>query len=66
MCYKKSEQRYKSFYHIVFLEICKSFQQMLKGLEAKKKYYVGGDARKKWDRNLREMEFKSRNLLLKE
>ena len=31
VCYKKSEQIYKSFYHAVFLEICKSFQLMPKG-----------------------------------
>ena len=39
--YKKSEQIYKSFYHIVFLEIYKSFQLMPKGFEAKKTYSVG-------------------------
>ena len=70
VCYKKSEQIYKCFYHIVFLEICKSFQLMPKGLEAKKKYCVGGvtskDFKKKWDGNLRDMESKCRDLLLEE
>ena len=67
--YKKSEQIYKSFYDIVFLEIWKSFQLMPKGLEAKKKYCVGGtskDFEKKWDGNLRDMESKCRDLLLEE
>ena len=52
---------------IVFLEICKSFQLMPKGLEEKEKYCVGGtskDFERKWDRNLRDMESKCQNLLL--
>ena len=67
VCYKKSEQIYKSFYHIVFLE---SFQLMPKGLEAKKKYYVGGmtskDFKKKRDGNLRDMKSKYWDFLLEE
>ena len=55
---------------MVFLEICKSFQLMSKGLEAKKKYCVGGvtskDFKKKWDGNLWDMELKCRDLLLEE
>ena len=43
---------------------------MPKGLEAKKKYCVGGvtskDFKKKWDGNLRDMESKCRDLLLEE
>ena len=69
VCYKKSEQIYKSFYHIVFLEICKSFQLMPKGLEEKKKYCVGGTSKyfeKKWDGNLRYMKSKCRDSLLEE
>ena len=31
------------FYHIVFLEICKSFNLMPKGLEAKKRFCIRGD-----------------------
>ena len=54
----------------MFLEICKSFQLMPKGLEAKKKYCVGGvtskDFKKKWDGNLRDMESKCPDLLLGE
>ena len=67
--YKKSEHLCKSFYRIVFLDMCKSFQLMQTGLEAKKKYCVGGvskDFEKKWDRNLRDMESKRRDLLLEE
>ena len=55
---------------MVFLEICKSFQLMSKGLEAKKKYCVEGviskHFKKKWDGNLRDMESKCRDLLLEE
>ena len=42
VCFKKSEEIYKRFYHIVFLEISKSFLLKAKGLEAKNKYCVGG------------------------
>ena len=66
--YKKSEQIYKSFCHIAFLEICKSFQLMPKGLEAKNKNCVGGVTskvfKKKWDGNFLDMESKCRDLLL--
>ena len=68
-CFKKAELIYKRFYHIVFLEICKSFNLMPKGLEAKKRYCVGGTSEnfeQKWDANLREMEIKCRDLLLEE
>ena len=69
VCYKEPEQICKSFYHIVLLEICKSFQLMPKGSDAKKKYFVGEtskDFEKKWDGNLRDIESKCRNLLLEE
>ena len=65
VCYKKSEQINKSFYHIVFLEICKSFQLMPKGFKAKKKCCVGGtskDFEEKWDENLQDIESKYRDL----
>ena len=68
-CVKKVELIYKRFYHIVFLETCKSFDLMPKGLEAKKSFCVGGTSEsfeKKWDMNLREMERKCRDLLLEE
>ena len=69
VCCKKSEQIYKCFYHIVFLEICKSVQSMPKGLEVKKKYCMGGtskDFEKKWDGNLKDIESNCRGLLLEE
>ena len=50
----------QSFYHIVFLEISKSFQPMPKGLEVKKKYCVGGtskDFEKIWNGNLHRESF---------
>ena len=65
VCYKKSEQINKSFCHIVFLEICKSFQLMPKGFKAKKKCCVGGtskDFEEKWDENLQDIESKYRDL----
>ena len=65
VCYKKSEQINKSLYHIVFLEICKSFQLMPKGFKAKKKCCVGGtskDFEEKWDANLQDIESKYRDL----
>ena len=55
MCQKKFEQRYKSFYCILFLELRKSFKLMLKKAK-KKKNCVGGDVGKKWDGSLRETE----------
>ena len=57
-CFKKAELIYKRFYHIVFLEICKSFNLMPKGLVAKKIFCVGGTSEnfeKKWDANLRDL-----------
>ena len=36
VCFKKAELIYKRFYHIVFLEICKYFNLMRKGLKANK------------------------------
>ena len=38
-CFKKAELIYKRFYHIVLLEICKSFNLMPKGLEANKSFW---------------------------
>ena len=68
-CFKKAKLIYKRFYHIVFLEIYKSFNLMPRGLEAKKRHCVSGTSEnfeKKWDANLRKMEIKCRNLLLEE
>ena len=69
VCFKKAELIYIRFYHIVLLEICKSFNLMPKGLEAKKRFYVGGASEnfeKKWDTNLQEMEIKCQDLMLAE
>ena len=68
-CFKKSEGVNKTFYLIVFLEMCKSFQLMPKGLVARKIFCVGGNSKKfqkKWDCNLKETEIKCRDLLLEE
>ena len=68
-CFKKSEIICKTFYHVVFLEICKSFHLMPKGLVAKKRFCVGGtskDFQKKWYYNLKETERTWQDLLLEE
>ena len=68
-CFKKSEAIYKTFYHIVFLEICKSFQLMPKGLVVRKNFCVGGTSKEfqqKWGCNLKETEMKCQYLLLGE
>ena len=69
VCFKKGELIYGRVYHIVFLEICKSFNLRPKGLEAKKRFCVRGRSenfKKKWNTNLREMERKCQDLLLEE
>ena len=68
-CFKKSEAIYKTFYHIVFLEICKSFQLIPKGLVTRKKFCVSETSKEfqeKWDCNLKEKKMKCRELLLEE
>ena len=40
VCFKKAELIYKRFYHIVFLEIYKSFNLIPEQLEAKKRFCV--------------------------
>ena len=67
--FKKLEVIYKTFYHIVFSEICKSFQLMAKSLVARKRFCVGGTSKefqKKWGCNLKETEMKCSDLLLEE
>ena len=39
--FKKLESTYKSLYYIVFLEICKSFEQLTKSSVSKKKICIG-------------------------
>ena len=68
-CFKKSEAIYKTFYHIAFLEICKLFQLMPKGLVARKTFCVGGTSKEfqnKWDCRLKEREMKCQDLLSEE
>ena len=68
-CFMKSEVTYRTFYHIAFLEIWKSFQLMPKGLVARKRFCVGGTSKefqKKWDCNSKQTEMKCRDFLLKE
>ena len=39
--FKTCENAYKIFYHIIFLEICKSYKIIPKGLYVKKDYCIG-------------------------
>ena len=39
--FKKLESTYKSLYYIVFLEICKSFEQLTKSSVSQKKFALG-------------------------
>ena len=39
--FKTCENAYKIFYHIIFLEICKSYKIVPKGLHVKKDYCIG-------------------------
>ena len=67
--FKKSESIYKSFYHIVFLEICKSFGLLSKGLVSKKSFRIGDpseDFMEEWQRSVEDMDNRCHNLLLQE
>ena len=39
--FRTCENGYKIFYHIIFLEICKSYKIVPKGLYVKKDYCIG-------------------------
>ena len=67
--FKKSESMYKSFYHIVFLEICQSFGLLPKGLVPKKSFCIGHPSREfteEWQSSVKDMDNKCYNLLLQE
>ena len=67
--FKKSESIYKSFYHIVFLEICQSFGLLPKGLVSKKSFCIGHPSKEfteEWRSSVKDMDNKCRDLLLQE
>ena len=67
--FKKSESIYKSFYHIMFLENCKSFGLLPKGLVSKKGFCIGHPSKEfteEWQRSVEDMDNKSCDLLSQE
>ena len=67
--FKKSESIYKSFYHIVFLEICQSFGLLPKGLVSKKGFCIEHPSKEfteEWRSSIKDMDNKCRDLLLQE
>ena len=67
--FKKSESICKSFYHIVFLEICQSFGLLPKGLVSKKSFCIGHPSKEfteEWRSSVKDMDIKYRDLLLQE
>ena len=67
--FKKSESIYKSFYHIVFLEICKSFGLLPKSLVSKKRICIVHPSKQfmeEWRSNVKDMGNECCDLLLQE
>ena len=67
--FKKSESIYKSFYHIVFLEICKSFGLLPRGLVSKKRFCAGHPSKEfaeEWRSSVKDMDNNCHDLLLQE
>ena len=68
-CYKNSERIFKMFFQIVFLEICKSFELLLKGLSTKKRLCFGKpseELEKEWKNGIDELDRRYHDLLLQE
>ena len=64
-----SERKLKTFFHIVFLEICKSFELLPKGLSTKKRLCFGKpseELEKEWRNGIDELDGRCRDLLLQE
>ena len=47
--FKTCENAYKIFYHTIFLEICKSYKIVPKGLYVKKNYCIGNPSTEFFD-----------------
>ena len=68
-CFKNSEGIFKTFFHIVFLEICKLFELLLKGLSTKKRLYfekLSEELEKEQKNGIDELNGRCRDLLLQE
>ena len=68
-CFKNSERMFKTFFHILFLEIRKSFELLPNGLSTKKGLCFGKpseELEKEWKNGIDELDRKYRNLLLQE
>ena len=68
-CFKNSERIFKTFFHIVFLEICTSFELLPKGLLTKKRLCFGKQSEeleKEWKNEIDELDGRCRDLLLQE
>ena len=68
-CFKDSERIFKTFFHIVFLEICKSFELLPKGLPTKKRLCFGKpseEPEKEWKNGTDELDARCCDLLLHE
>ena len=66
---KLAEKIYKSFYHIIFLETCKSFNLVPKGLQIKKQPCIGNRSNSFtsiWENELNRTEENLRDILLYE
>ena len=60
---------FKTFFYIAFLEICKSFELVLKDLSTKKRLCFGkpsGELEKEWKNGIDELNGRCRDLLLQE
>ena len=66
-CLKNSEIIFKTFFHIVFLEICKSFELLPKGLSTKERLCFvepSKGLKKEWKNGIDELDERSRDLLI--
>ena len=67
--FKKSESIYKSFYHIVFLEMRKSFELLPKGFVSENSFCFGHPSKEfteEWRSNVKDIDNKCSDLLLQE
>ena len=68
-CFKNPGRILKTFFHIVFLEICKSFELLPKGSSTKKRLCFGKpseEPEKEWKNGIDEQDETCRYLLLQE
>ena len=69
ICFKNSERILETFFHILFLEICKSFELLLNGLSTNKRWYFGKpseELEKEWKNGIGELKGRCLDLLLQE